>query len=222
MPTTLDRSNVLRQLAELDRRDPRRKVFGSGSHDYKLNPPLPVSVVEAFEARHGVSLPEDYRHFITEIGDGGAGPYYGLFPFGKHDDGFGLCAWEAGGLLGDPSKPFPHRAAWNLPESFWEGEPDPPPGTPPDEEDRLWEAWDERLEEQYWNPALMDGAIPICHLGCAYRQWLVIDGPQRGFVWNDDRANNGGVSPLKSESGESVTFAGWYTTWMEDSLRQNG
>ena len=86
MPEVLDRPTVLRLLDELDRRDPRREVFGSGSHDYKLNPPLPVSVIEAFEGRHGVSLPEDYRLFITEVGDGGAGPYYGLLPFGKDDD----------------------------------------------------------------------------------------------------------------------------------------
>ena len=49
MPEVFDRPTVLRLLAELDRRDPRRKVFGSGSHDYKLNPPLPASVIEAFE-----------------------------------------------------------------------------------------------------------------------------------------------------------------------------
>src|SRR4051794_33564113 len=115
MPATLDRSNVLRLLDELARRDPRRKLFGSGFHDYKLNPPQPVAVIEAFEERHGVSLPEDYRLFITEVGNGGAGPHYGLLPFGKDDDD---RDWEGGGLVGDPSKPFPHAAAWNVSESF--------------------------------------------------------------------------------------------------------
>ena len=219
MPGTLDRPTVLRLLGELDRRDPRRKVFGAASHDYKLNPPLPIAVVEAFEGRHGVSLPEDYRLFITEIGDGGAGPCYGVLPFGKDDDDHD---WEGGGLVGDPSRPFPHTGAWNLPQSFWDGEPDPPPGTPPEEEDRLMEAWDRELEAYYWNPAIMDGAIPICHLGCAYRQWLVIHGPQRGFVWNDDRADDGGISPLLGGSGGPVTFTRWYMTWLEDSLRRRG
>ena len=219
MPEVLDRPTVLRLLDELDRGDPRREVFGSGSHDYKLNPPLPASVIEAFEGRHGVSLPEDYRRFITEIGDGGAGPCYGVLPFGKDDDD---RDWEGGGLVGDPSRPFPHTTSWNLPESFWDGEPDPPPGTPPEEEDRLMEAWDRELEAHYWDPAIMDGAIPICHLGCALRQWLVIHGPQRGFVWNDDRADNGGISPLLGDSGEPVTFSRWYMTWLEDSLRRRG
>ena len=75
MSRIIDKSTVLQRLTELDRRDSRRKVFGANGHDYKLNPPLPVSVIEAFEQRHGVSLPEDYRRFITEIGNGGAGPY---------------------------------------------------------------------------------------------------------------------------------------------------
>jgi hypothetical protein len=111
LPEVLDRPTVLRLLGELDRRDPRRRVFGAAAHQYKLNLPLPVSVIEEFEQRHGVSLPEDYRRFVTEIGNGGAGPYYGLFPFGQQDDGFVYCAWETGGLVGDFSQPFPHTAA---------------------------------------------------------------------------------------------------------------
>ena len=47
------------------------------------------------------------------------------------------------------------------------------------------EAWDRELEAHYWDPAIMNGAIPICHKGCALRQWLVIHGEQRGFVWDD-------------------------------------
>jgi len=99
-----------------------------------------------------------------------------------HDDGFDLCTWESGGLIGNLSKPFPYVTAWNLPESFWNVEPDPAPDTPLEEEDRLWEAWDKVLTEHYLNPAIMNGAIPICHQGCALRKWLVIKGDQRGFV----------------------------------------
>jgi hypothetical protein len=215
MPGPLDKDTVLRRLAELDRRDPRRKVFGSGSHDYKLNPPLPVTVIEAFEGRHGVSLPEDYRHFITEVGDGGAGPYYGLLPFGKDDDD---RDWEGGGLVGDPGRPFPHTTAWNLPDSFWAGEPDWPPDTPIEEQDRMMDTWDRELEAHYWNPAIMDGAIPICHKGCALRQWLVIHGERQGAIWDDHRADHAGIAPVLGESGEPVTFAGWYMDWLDDTL----
>lgn len=86
MPEPIDKQTVLRLLGELGRRDRDRRLFGSGSHRYKLNPPLPASVVEAFEERHRVTLPEDYRFFLTEFGDGGAGPYSGVLPFGRDDD----------------------------------------------------------------------------------------------------------------------------------------
>ena len=219
MPATLDRSDVLRLLDELGRRDPRRKVFGSGGHDYKLNPPLPVALVEAFEGRHGVSLPEDYRVFITEVGNGGAGPYYGVLPFGKDDDD---RDWEGGGLVGDLSRPFRHTASWNLSDSFWGAEPDWPPETPVEEQDRLIDAWDQELEEHYWHPSIMDGAIPLCHKGCALRQWLVIHGEQRGFIWDDLRVDNAGIAPVLGDSGEPRTFAACYMGWLDDSLAEVG
>ncbi len=221
MAGILDKSTVILRLAYLDRKDPRRKIFGANGHDYKLRPTVPISVIELFEERHGISLPHDYRSFIAEIGNGGAGPVYGLLPFGKDDDDRN---WESGGLVGDLSKPFSHTGAWNLPESFWNGEPDPAPDTPLEEQDRLWEAWDQELEAHYWSPTIMNGAIPICHRGCALRQlrWLVINGDQTGFVWNDDRVDDRGIAPLLGKSGEPLTFAGWYMEWLEESIRELG
>jgi hypothetical protein len=215
MPTSPDRTTVIQKLADLDRRDRKRRVFGAASHDYRLNPPLGTSAIEEFERRHGISLPEDYRSFITEIGNGGAGPYYGVLPFGKDDDD---QEWESGGLVGDPGTSFPHTTAWNLPDSFWEGEPDWPANTPIEEQDRLVEAWDRELEAHYWNPAIMYGAIPICHKGCALRQWLVIHGEQRGFVWDDLRADNAGIAPVLGTAGQPMTFTGWYMGWLDDSF----
>jgi hypothetical protein len=217
MPEEFDRSTVLQRLADLDRKDRRRRVFGAASHQYKLNPPMPVSVIEAVEKRHRVPLPDDYRRFITEIGNGGAGPCYGVLPFGKDDDD---RDWDGSGLVGDLSKPFPHTTAWNLPPSFWEGEPDWSADAPIEEQDKLMEAWDRELEAHYWNPTIMDGAIPICHRGCALRQWLVINGEQKGSVWNDDRADYGGIAPVLGKFGNPLTFTDWYMGWLNESLRK--
>jgi hypothetical protein len=46
----------------------------------RLNAPLPETAVSKFEADHGVRLPDGYREFLLHVGNGGAGPYYGLLP----------------------------------------------------------------------------------------------------------------------------------------------
>ena len=75
--------------ADLDRcRSAKRlpKVFGAESHRFELNPAVRKSIVTNFESKYRIELPEDYRRFITELGNGGAGPYYGVFKFREMED----------------------------------------------------------------------------------------------------------------------------------------
>lgn len=194
-------------------------VFGSAMHNYQLNPPIPVSTIEEFEVRNGITLPDDYRLFITQIGNGGAGPYYGLFPFGELEEG---RSWEKkGDGVGDVSQPFAHVEAWNLPVTFWDQQPHIPPDLSLEEEEKLWAAWDKIELDQYFNPMIMNGAIPICHLGWGLRQWLVVNGEQKGFIWDDFRGERGGICPLRDESGRPMTFSGWYMTWLDNALNNS-
>ena len=208
----LDPKILRERLGELKSLDSELKIFGANGHRYRLNPPLTASKVAAVEKKYAMRLPEDYRRFILEVANGGAGPYYGVFKLGQQDDVYGYRSWEGGFLLGDPSKPFAHRKAWNLSEELWAQEPDVE-GMSEDEEEKALEKWDARLEKEYWNPKIMDGAIPICHIGCALRQWLIVTGPEAGRVWQDDRADNAGLRPLDR------TFAEWYMGWLDTSLR---
>ena len=48
--------------------------------NWLLNPPASEETVKLVESHLGVSLPTDYRRFVLEAGDGGAGPYSGLLP----------------------------------------------------------------------------------------------------------------------------------------------
>jgi hypothetical protein len=224
----LDKNEIVQHLARLERRHRRRTFWRGGEgirefedltaqeHQYRLHPPLPLLVVEAFEAKHRTTLPADYRYFITEIGNGGAGPYYGLFKFGEQErDIGGVGKWEEGIVVGDLSAEFPHREAWNLPKSFFDQLPDfPDHDISPEEEDRIMAERDKLLQEHYENPRIMNGAIPICHMGCALYQWLVINGPQKGFIWEDRRVDEAGIRPLLDASGNQVTFADWYMTWL--------
>jgi hypothetical protein len=88
-------------------------VFGADGHHFKLASPLSESTVIAFEHHHNVSLPGDYRNFITQISNGGAGPYYGIFPLGQMDGtGYTLQAWPDG-FVGVLAEPFSLRDTWN-------------------------------------------------------------------------------------------------------------
>lgn len=211
----LNRDIIHKRLQKLANGDKHRKVFGSASHNYALNPPLDVAEIEAFESKHQTSLPEDYRYFLTEIGNGGAGPSYGLFPFGYDDEG----RWGEILPIGDLGQRFPHDSAWNLDGEFWKAEPEIPEAMPKMEEQRLLDEWDKKLEANYWHPSIIDGAIPICHLGCALRQWLVVHGNQRGYVWDDMRADHAGIAPVKNADGKPMTFTNWYLQWLDDAER---
>ncbi|MBE1532752.1 HEAT repeat domain-containing protein [Actinomadura algeriensis] len=74
----------------------RSHSFGEETHRFALGPPLPEDDVARFEARIGAELPRPYRDFLTTIGHGGAGPYYGLEPLDGRDP-----------VRGCPSRAFP-------------------------------------------------------------------------------------------------------------------
>ena len=184
-------------------------VFGAELHEFELHPCLTESELESFEKTHEVVLPTDYRLFLLLVGDGGAGPYYGLFRLGEVDDGFDFEPWEEGTFVGKLSAPFPHREPWN-----------DLTGAPGDDEydDEDYERRCDEFDHRYFDSALVDGAIPICHLGCALRQWLVVSGPEAGNVWCDDRADNGGLYPLTAPGKARVSFYEWYRGWLDETL----
>ena len=205
-----EREELTQRLTLLLKRQP--DVFGAGSHMYELNEPLTERVLTEFERQHGISLPEDYRWFLSQIGNGGAGPFYGLFALGEVDDDHDTRAWTEGdGFVGRLREPFPHTTAWN----DLRGKPEDT-----DCETSKYEAAFDAFEQRYFDARNVNGAIPICHLGCAIRTWLVVSGPERGRVWLDKRADYEGLSPLLDADGKRLTFLSWYRTWVEESLRQ--
>lgn len=71
--------------------DTELKQFGARHHKYELNPPASLRDIENFEWAIGISLPEDYRNFLLQAGDGGAGPFYGLFSIARVQ---GWLGWD--------------------------------------------------------------------------------------------------------------------------------
>ena len=196
----------------------KANIFGANGHHFLLNAALKEAEVASFEQRHGIRLPDDYRQFLTTIGNGGAGPDYGVFPLGKMD-GWGrdeFKPWtENDGFVGTLSEPFPFVQDWN----DLSGEPaDELRGDNESEYDRQME----QFEARYWNSSLVNGAIPLCHRGCAIRIWLVVTGTQAGRLWRDGRAEFTGLSPLLLRDNVPATFSLWYSEWLENALREAG
>jgi len=77
----LQRQAIIEILNRAHAIDTQYELFGAKRHCYQLNPPVAAAFVRETEARYGFTLPEDYFRFITEVGDGGAGPDYGIEPF---------------------------------------------------------------------------------------------------------------------------------------------
>jgi hypothetical protein len=190
----------------------RPPVFGANHHRFVLNRPVVEHEMRSFEQRHRISLPADYRQFMSAFGNGGAGPFYGVFPLGIEFSETQPIAWqEQDGLVGILSEPFPHRQLWN-----------DLVGIPPDELIDTDEVEYERLmtafEERYWASTMVNGAIPICHIGCALRIWLVVTGEERGRLWRDGRADFTGLSPVLLSNGTPAEFSSWYREWLDECL----
>ena len=160
---------------------------------FSLNPPLSEQQIAAFEQRHSVALPEEYRIFLSNVGNGGAGPYYGIYALGMNGD----TALSDDVLLNLP-KWFLHQDDWDVPADI----PDP--------------------DHRYYSDDVMQGAMPICTVGCATDYWLVVSGPSRGQIWLDSRADHNGIEPIFDDEDEFATFGTWYDQWLKQMMIQVG
>ena len=196
---------ILGRLEALRISDPERSVFGAQSHHYRLNSPLQESTVEAFEERFEVALPQGYRRFLTTLGNGGAGPYYGLQPL---ENGVLIdLDYPRDDQLLDLTKPFPFSAPWNM---KYEG-------------DVYDEVTHTAFENEYFDPRWCDGVLRVSNYGCGVSLNLVVNGPEYGHIWVDSRGGDGGIFPdsFFGQSGR-VTFLEWYQLWLdqcEDELK---
>ncbi|UQQ35336.1 hypothetical protein LMH85_24585 [Paenibacillus polymyxa] len=74
--TQLDR--IKNKLSQAMRKDADFSVFGASSHQYRVKEKLTAKELADWQAHNQVTLPEPYAQFLTNVGNGGAGPYYGF------------------------------------------------------------------------------------------------------------------------------------------------
>lgn len=80
LPPVSEFAVELLRLASIARElDYECRLSGSDKHRYCFAPVKPLSEIRHFEARHHIKLPNEYVQFLTQVGNGGAGPDNGLY-----------------------------------------------------------------------------------------------------------------------------------------------
>lgn len=199
----LDR--IQAKIITLKEKDTALNLFGSKSHKYTFNQSLSNQTLTVFENEHQITLPQGYRAFLEQIGNGGMGPYYGLETLAD-----GICASldykaEQYGIQ-NLSKPFPHTKEWNAP-GYREGM-----------SDEDYDAW----QEQCFQEKEVFGLLRIANFGCGVSINLVVNGPSYGEIWVDDRNNDNGIYPdFYFGNTERLNFLEWYELWLDQSIEKS-
>ncbi|BFV57657.1 hypothetical protein KCMC57_up27610 [Kitasatospora sp. CMC57] len=207
---------ALREAPFLEEVFGARQGFG---HEFQLEPPLSEAEVTAAEEELGVSFPSAYRTFLLEVGAGGAGPHYGIFPLRHDEQGWhwaeGRNVRSDNALLGEAFPSAAERARWE--EELNAREPVEPDY--PDNQSYLaaFGAWDDEWEQLH--ASMTAGAICLSHQGCGYFTWLVVTGPERGTLFIDLRAADGTLEPLTAGPNR-VGFRDWYLDWLTRAASQ--
>jgi len=179
---------------------------GYEKHGWSLNAALALSEIQAFEQKYGFSLPSGYREFITEFGDGGAGPGYGMFSLSEAVGFERLPEWERDAV----TRTFPHVVAYN-PEN------DPAYSTyyKSSDEQPITVSREDSLR-YFYNMDVVAGTITLCDEGCNQFVRLVINGPSVGQMWMDESVEGEGFYPL------GVCFLDWYENWLDVTITDHG
>jgi hypothetical protein len=199
----VDVGSVSAQLARLAAAQVKRSAAVE-QHGYRLRPVVDEATLARASRAAGIALPEEYRHFVTTVGDGGAGPYYGVLPLGAALDR--IEEWY--GSLDPLGRDCPLTSDISFGELA---------GKPDDwaehvarlDSDPAYVAHYDRLTETYAGRPWIDGRLPIVDYGCGDWLFLVVRGERRGTVWVDSVDSGTGLYCLE------VDFGTFYQRWVD-------
>lgn len=149
------------------------------SNGINLGAPLPEKSIAEFERELAIVLPNGYRQFLLHIGNGGDGPpHYGMLSLGLN----AIDDIPASDILPNIGRPFPFTEYW-----VWEGE----------------DTVDEARYAQTFH-----GSLNLGTDGCAMYWLLIVNGSERGQIWN---WTDVGIQPL----APARDFLSWYEYWLD-------
>lgn len=198
---------IQEKLAQLKHLDKSLKIFAAFRHRYQANIPLQETYLASIERETGTNLPTGYRSFLTKIGNGGVGPYYGIYPFETS-----LDMWhEWIGNYRYLSQDFPLKDdcefsdECNSPSSFGQHR------YMLEHDSHYQECWNTVIEK-YRDVTWFRGTLSLCEYGCGDSFFIVVQGEAPDTVWV--RSPKTGIYSLK------IDFLGWYEKWLDASLER--
>jgi len=191
-------NSIKEKLTQLKNLDKNLSSFGVQKHKYELNPVLSENEITVFESTYGITLPLGYRAFLKQVGNGGAGPYYGLESL--EDGRYADLDYREDNFV-DVSKPFLLLDYWN-----------------PIQEMETEEAYN-AFQSEYLDNKWVNGLLRLSNFGCGVSINLVVNGKEYGNIWVDDRGNDAGIYPDPYLSQNSrIDFLGWYEVWLDEYI----
>lgn len=154
-----------------------------------LSDPLEATLVQEFERIHGITLPDEYRSFLLQVGDGGDGPGLYMRPLGAPVDD--SLPWNEGEIVRSPDDPN-----FLLDETF--------PYTDP-----------VTIEPQATSLRTTAGALYLFDHGCALWDLLVVTGDAAGQIWLNRMTDGDALAPATDDTGNRLGFAAYYCRWLD-------
>ena len=176
--------------------------IGPDYNKFELNPCLSEDEIHYFEDRHNTILPDDYRQFLLKLGNGGAGPHYGLLK---------LQSSHPKHMIGLPwtQEEWNNQPFDSLSKSF--------PYTGNSDEDIIIanSFYDDRGNDKDSSDDTFSGMLVISHQGCTCWNLLVVNGKFKGEIWEyESCSNDSGFTPTNKD------FATWYMEWLNKFFRK--
>lgn len=150
---------IRKKLDRLREADPDSRLVSTYGQCYGLRPPLSSEYLADIENDLGVKLPTSYRRFLTELGNGGVGPDFGIYSIEES-----LKIPSYGYWTHEPIE-------YGIPEILESRKAFPLKAN----EDGIFES---KLE-------YLSGILNICEIGCGYFYLMVIRGDKPGTIWWD-------------------------------------
>lgn len=171
--------------------DSDEELFGADSHHYQLNPPLDMAQIEQWQRRTGVRLSQEYVQFMTQLGNGGAGPYYGIERFEDSENRYDAVA-------------LPCVLSPEMSDEEWQ---------------TLSHLAEDCSDDEYDSreSLLHQGLFYLGTCGCTYDILLVVTGKHAGrLVYTHEWCD----SPTPYQFAYESHFLDWYERWLDEIIQQ--